>query len=227
MFFATVLCGLNSGGFLITKEKTVHSLFSTISFSLIANRSEADQRLWAEDVLGLDAAALPRRYFFQRPADSGAYVLPVRQSFVKDARLMPGTRIMLTLLTGWAGRGEPLQTTEGTIAKHLRRSVRQIYRYLKDAAREGYLRYAYTKNRMGLITGLKIYLSFSLLRPDLKRKPRPKPANPARTHMADTNTLIKDSYLVDERLGAGLDRLWKAIQSEPRPPENLIPFPAR
>jgi hypothetical protein len=195
--------------------------------TIIAGRSEAEQRLWTTDVLGLNAAALPRRFFWERPADNGTYVLPMKQSFIKDARLMPGTRIMLALLTGWAGRGEPLQTTEGTIAKHLRRSVRQTYRYIQDAAREGYLRYAYTKNRVGLITGLKIYLSFPLLRPNLKRKPCPKPAKQARTLMADTNTLIKDSYLLDEQLGAGLDRLWKAIQSEPRPPENIIPFPAR
>jgi hypothetical protein len=32
--------------------------------------------------------------------------------------------------------------------------------------------------------------------------------------MADTNTLIKDSYLMDEKLGAGLEKLWNAIQSE-------------
>jgi hypothetical protein len=203
------------------------SFFKGLAIGFIAVRPEADQKLWAEEVLGLDAAALPRRYFWERPKDNGAYVLPVKQSFVKDARLMPGTRIMLALLTGWAGRGEPLQTTEGTIAKHLRRSVRQVYRYIQDAAREGYLRYAYTKNRMGLITGLKIYLSFPLLRPDLKRKPRAKPANPARTLKSDTNTLIKDSYLVDPELGARLDRLRQAIESEAAANKNILPFPSK
>lgn len=193
------------------------SCVSTVS-SLVASRPEADQRLWNEQVLGLDPATLPRRHFLQRPPDNGTYVLPVKQSFIKDARLMPGTRIMLALLTGWAGRGEPLQTTEGSIAKHLRRSVRQVYRYLQDAAREGYLRYAYTKNRMGLITGLKIYLSFPLLRPNLKRKPRQNPAIPARTLPSDTNTLIKDSYLIDAKMGASLDRLWQTIQSETATP---------
>jgi hypothetical protein len=191
----------------------MRSIFSAgLMSSLVAGRSAAEQRLWSEQVLGLDIAALPRRYFFERPKDNGAYVLPIRQSFIKDARLMPGTRCMLALLTGWAGRGEPLQTTEGTIAKHLRRSVRQVFRYLQDAAREGYLRYAYTKNRMGMITGLKIYLSFPLLRPDLKRKPRSAPANPARTLPSDTNTLIKDSYLIDPELGARLDSLRQAIE---------------
>ena len=193
-----------------------HLFFTGLANGFIAARPEADQRLWAEEVLGLDADALPCRYFWERPKDNGSYVLPIKQSFVKDARLMPGTRIMLTLLTGWAGTGRPLETTEGTIAKHLHRSVRQVFRYLQDAVREGYLRYAYTKNRMGLITGLKIYLSFPLLRPDLKRKPRIKRTNPARTLTSDTNTLIKDSYLIDEKLGASLDRLWNAVQSDAR-----------
>jgi hypothetical protein len=191
----------------------MRSLFSAgLMSSLVAGRSVAEQRLWAEQVMGLDTSTLPRRYFFERPKDNGSYVLPIKQSFIKDARLMPGTRCMLALLTGWAGRGEPLLTTQGTIAKHLRRSVRQVFRYLRDAAREGYLRYAYTKNRMGMITGLKIYLSFPLLRPDLKRKPLSAPANPARTLPSDTNTLIKDSYLIDPELGARLDSLRQAME---------------
>src|SRR4029077_7364588 len=99
--------------------------------------------------------------------------------------LMPGTRIMLALLTGWAGKGGTLPLTERAIAKHLQRSVRQVFRYLQDAAREGYLRYAYTKSRMGMITGLKIYLSFPLLRP--RPKPQGKIINSARTHPSDTN----------------------------------------
>ena len=193
----------------------MEQIFSRFAAS-ISIRPAADQRLWAKDVLGWDTAALPRRYFLERPEDNGAYVLPLRQSFVRDARLMPGTRTMLALLTGWAGTGRPLETTEGTIGEHLCRSVRQVFRYLQDAAREGYLRYAYTKNRLGMITGLKIYLSFSLLRPELKRKPHQTPAKPARTLMADTNTLIKDSYLIDEKLGASLDRLWNAVQSDAR-----------
>jgi hypothetical protein len=209
-----------------TKEKTMHHIMPSFH-TIVAGRSEAEQRLWAEDVLGLDPSSLPRRFFLERPADNGTYVLPVKQSFIKDARLMPGTRIMLLLLTGWGGRGEPLQTTQGTIAKHLRRSVRQVFRYIKEAAREGYLTYAYTKNRLGMITGLKIYLSFALLRPNLKRKPPAKPTKPARTPMADTNTLIKDSYLVDPQMGASLERLWKSIQAEPAPPENIIPLPSR
>jgi hypothetical protein len=216
-FLRTVLCGLNLGEFSHNKEKTMNTLHSVLPARFIADRPAADQMQWAQDVLGWDVAAAPRRYFFQRPADKGSYVLPLRQSFIKDARLMPGTRIMLALLVGWAGTGRPLETTQPTLAKHLQRSVRQVFRYLKDAAREGYLGYAYTKNRLGMITGLKIYLSFPLMRPDLKRKPRPKPAEPARTHTADTNTLIKDSYLIDEKLGAGLEKLWNAIRAQTPP----------
>jgi len=119
---------------------------------------------------------------------------------------MPGTRIMLALLTGWAGTGRPIELTQGTIAKHLRRSVKQVARYLRDARREGYLRYEYRKSRLGMITGLIIHLSFDLLRPKLKRKPASpakldrdlhaaarKPSKPARTYRSDNNTLIKDS----------------------------------
>lgn len=86
---------------------------------------------------------------------------------------MPGTRCMLAMLVGWAGQGAPLELTENTIAKHIGRSVRQVYRYLQDAVREGYLRYYHTKNRMGMITGIKIWLTFDLIR-SIKSKPAPK-----------------------------------------------------
>lgn len=45
--------------------------------------------------------------------------------------------------------------------------------------------------------------------------------------MADTNTLIKDSYLMDPKLGARLESLWSAIQSKPAPPEDIASFPSR
>jgi len=72
---------------------------------------------------------LPQRCFKKRPEDNGTFVLPLKQSFIKDARLMPGTRCMLAMLAGWAGQGAPLELTESTIAKHLGRSIRQVYRY--------------------------------------------------------------------------------------------------
>jgi hypothetical protein len=172
-------------------------------------RQSADDQRMAYAAFGIDTAALPRRYFFERPEDNGAFVLPLKQSFVKDARLCPGTRCMLALLTGWAGTGQALRVTQGTIAKHLRRSVRQVFRYLKDAAREGYLRYGYTKNRLGMITGLQIYLCFDRIRPNLKKR-RAGGGKPARTLMADTNTSIKDSIYSDPEIETRLERLREA-----------------
>ena len=133
----------------------------------------------------------PARKFTQRPEDNGSFILPLKQSFMKNARLMPGTRCMIALLVGWAGKGRDLSITQATLAKHLGRSVRQVYRYLKDAAEEGYLTYNYTKNRIGMITGIKIFLSFSLLRPSLKKR-----KTSARTHVSDTNTFLKDNNII-------------------------------
>ena len=63
--------------------------------------------------------------------------------------------------------------------------MRQVYRYLKDAAEEGYLTYNYTKNRIGMITGIKVFLSFDLLRPTIKKR-----KFQARTQGANTNTYL-------------------------------------
>lgn len=151
-------------------------------------------------------SGLPHRYFKQRPQDDGTFVLPLKQSFIKDARLMPGTRCMLAMLAGWAGKGAPLELTEGTISKHIGRSVRQVYRYLQDAAREGYLRYYYTKNRFGMITGIKVWLTFDLIR---SLKPKPSEANRfmARTHRSNINKtdIYKDKK--DPELDEKLERL--------------------
>lgn len=145
---------------------------------------------------------LPRRYFLEAPADTGTFILPVKQSFIKDPRLMPGTKCMLSLLVGWAGKGRALELTQGTIAKHIGRSVRQIYRYLKDAVREGYLTYNYTKNRLGYITGIKVFLNFDLLRHTFKKR-----RNQARTHVSDTNPFHKDLYKKDVEIEKRLESL--------------------
>lgn len=184
-------------------------ILGPIGHNLLVSQSADNQRM-AYAAFGVDTSTLPRRCFQERPRDNGSYILPVKQSFMKDARLSPGTRCMLALLTGWAGTGKPLKVTQGTIAGHLRRSVRQVYRYLQDAAREGYLRYAYTKNRLGMITGLVIYLRFDLLRPSLK-KPAGGPAKPARTHEADTNGKRIDSGHDDAELTALLDRFRQMV----------------
>lgn len=149
---------------------------------------------------------LPARCFLQRPVDTGTFILPLKQSFIKDARLMPGTRIMLALLAGWAGQGGALELTKGTIAKHIGRSTRQIFRYVQDAAREGYLRYSYTKNRLGMITGMKVWLSFTFLQADTKKMPK-KPENPAVTHPSSINKNHKYIEKKDKILEINLERL--------------------
>lgn len=156
--------------------------------------------------------ALPRRYFYQRPEDNGTFILPLKQSFIKDARLMPGTRCMLALLAGWAGQGGVLEITEGTIGKHIGRSIRQVYRYLKDASREGYLRYGYTKNRLGMITGLRIWLTFDLIR-SLKNNEKPKNTRKqARTQRSETNKTYIYNRKKDPELEKKLDRLRYLIE---------------
>jgi hypothetical protein len=177
----------------------------TLSQPLPGIFSHLPSALKAQLYAGAGQGAFPRRILAPRPEDNGSFILPLKQSFVKDARLMPGTRCMLALLAGWAGQGRTIEQTEGIIARHLGRSVRQVYRYLQDASREGYLRYAYTKNRAGMITGLKIWLRFELLRPAQKQTRSPKPQTPARTHRADTNKnyiyIDETDSVLNERLG--------------------------
>ena len=159
-------------------------------------------------------SGLPQRCFLPRPPETGAFILPLRQSFIKNARLMPGTRVMLALLAGWAGQGRSIELTEGTIAKHIGRSVRQVYRYIQDASREGYLRYSYTKNRSGLITGIKVWLRFELLRhltAPKHTKTVKNAANPARTHTADINQKQIYNTQKSQELDRKLERLRSLI----------------
>ncbi|MEL6929886.1 MAG: hypothetical protein AAFO95_14770 [Cyanobacteria bacterium J06600_6] len=106
----------------------------------------------------------PPRKQLEAPADQNRFVKPIRQCFIKNPRLMPMTRIMLTLISGWAGDGRPIETTIGIVAKHLGKSRRQVFRYLKDAVEEGYLFYSRTKNRKGMYTGVKLRLNLSAIR---------------------------------------------------------------
>jgi len=99
----------------------MQSLFSAgLMSSLVAGRCEANQRLWAEQqVMGLDTSALPG--VILREAEGQRRLCTAGEAELHQGRpAHAGTRCMLALLTGWAGRAEPLQTTEGTIAKHLR-----------------------------------------------------------------------------------------------------------
>ncbi len=126
----------------------------------------------------------PRRKQLRAPRDDGLFVKPLKQSFLKNPRLMPGTRIVLAMLAGWAGRGGPIETTLGIIAKHVGRSSRQVQRYLRDAAEEGYLRTSYVKDRIGRITGLRIELTRLAIFHEVKRRHEPA-ESVATTSMSD------------------------------------------
>lgn len=105
------------------------------------------------------SVGLPLRKGLARPQQTDLFVLPVRQSLIKDPRIMPGTARLILLLAGWSGKEREVFTKLATLAKHLGRSVRQVQRYIKDAAEEGYLYFGYQKGEGGYITGLKIRLN--------------------------------------------------------------------
>ena len=106
----------------------------------------------------------PRRKMLTTPPDNGTFVKPVKQCLVRNPRTMPMTRLMLILLSGWAGNGGTITTTQGIIAGKISRCRRQVIRYLKDAMEEGLLIYWRTKDRMGYYTGIKIWLNFGAIR---------------------------------------------------------------
>lgn len=153
----------------------------------------------------------PRRKTLTRIQDNGTFVLPLKQSFIKDSRIMPGTMRMLALLAGWSGRQDKaiIETTQGILGKHLGRSVRQIYRYLQDAMEEGYLLYSCTKNRWGYITGVKIWLNSLAIRRRATKKKAEFRRNQDRTFESDTNEKYKLIERKDERLWEQLERFAK------------------
>ena len=106
----------------------------------------------------------PLRKSMIAPTDNGSFVKPIKQSFIRNPRLSPMTRVLLTLLSGWSGSGEPITTTTGILGKHITRSRRTVFSLLKDAVEEGYLTYVRTKCRLGKYTGIKIYLNFAAIR---------------------------------------------------------------
>lgn len=126
----------------------------------------------------------PSRAKAIEPDDNGSFILPMKQCFMKNRRIMDSTARMVSLLAGWAGQGIAIETTQGIIAKHIGKSVRQVQRMLLDAWREGYLTYSYTKNRIGMITGIKVFLRFPRILKEKSVKTRTKPAT---TFTSDTN----------------------------------------
>ncbi len=124
---------------------------------------------------------------------------------------MDSTARMVSLLAGWAGQGIAIETTQGIIANHIGKSVRQVRRMLLDAWREGYLTYSYTKNRIGLITGIKIFLKFPRI---LKEKNFKTRTNPVRPLTSDTNRNINIYKKNDSVVGDRLQRMAKVMSLE-------------
>lgn len=156
-----------------------------------------------EPYLHKDHSSGLKRKTLQVPIDKGLFIKPIKQSFVKNPRLMPMTRLMLTLLSGWAGQGGSIKTTIGIIAKHIGRSSRMVFNYLKDAVEEGYLYYSRTKDRIGRYTGICIRLNFGAIRHhSRKNKPNaPKAAEKlAMKYSAETNSKSIYNTKNDEQL---------------------------
>jgi hypothetical protein len=151
----------------------------------------------------------PRRKSMEAPIDKNTFVKPIKQCFVKNPRLMPMTRLMLTLISGWAGNGGTIETTTGIIAKHIGRCRRQVFRYLKDAVEEGYLSYSRTKDRAGRYTGIRIWLNFPAIRFSRfkKKETTRQPAETlAVTLKSETNS--KSIYSIKED-----DEIWERLLS--------------
>ncbi len=153
----------------------------------------------------------PSRAKAIEPEDNGTFILPMKQCFMKNRRIMDSTARMVSLLAGWAGQGIAIETTQGIIARHIGKSVRQVQRMLLDAWREGYLTYSYTKNRRGMITGIKIFLRFTRILKEKSMKTRTKPAT---TITSDTNRNINIYKKKDDRVGERLRLMAKAMGLE-------------
>ena len=138
------------------------------------------------------------------PLDNGSFILPLKQSFMKNRRIMDSTARLVALLSGWSGNCAPIETNLSVLAKHMGKSIRQIQRMLNDAMREGYLRIGYQKSRVGMITGIVIYLRFDRLRKQRKgdnsSKSRRKQATTERSNTNKNQYLFSKDEGLEERL---------------------------
>lgn len=154
----------------------------------------------------------PKRKRLEAPADDGTFILPMKQSFMKNPRLGHGTKIMLSILLGLNGAGGVLKITTGTIGKMMNRTRRTIYSYIQEAVEEGYLTYSKLKSRIGYYIGLKIYLNRMALmksknKPSNEEKPLtlPKTAESSDVQFSseinrNINNTIKDDKELMEKL---------------------------
>ena len=156
----------------------------------------------------------PRRKSMVAPVDKNTFVRPIKQSFVKNPRTMAMTRIMLTLLAGWAGQGGALETTTGIIGKHISRSRRQVFRYLQDAMEEGYLYYSRTKDRIGRYTGIRIFLNFAAIRHSKTGKKPKKYPKAAENLDVTLKSDTKQTYILNKDIEPNKDQeLWDKLAS--------------
>ncbi|UUO04999.1 hypothetical protein M4951_16595 [Blastopirellula sp. J2-11] len=153
----------------------------------------------------------PQRKSLACPSDRGTFIRPLKQCFIRNPRLMPMTRLALSLLAGWAGHGGLIQTTIGIIARHLRRSRRQVFRYLRDAAEEGYLYYSKTKDRIGRYTGISIRLNFSAIRHEKQGKRTATESKTAKTLEVTQESDTKAKILISMPNEEGFQRRLAAI----------------
>lgn len=138
----------------------------------------------------------PRRKSMQCPDDNGTFVKPLKQSFIRNPRLMPMTRMMLALLAGWDGKGQgAIRTTTGILAKQLGRSNRMVFNYLQDAMEEGYLIYSRIKDRMGYYIGIKITLNSMAIRKEYKPKKPQSEQEMAEARDRKYSSEIKPNYI--------------------------------
>jgi len=113
---------------------------------------------------------VPKRKYLEPVEDNGTFIKPLKQSFMRNPRLSPMTRIMLSLLAGWNGAGVGgIKTTMSTIGNNLSRTRRMVFNYLQEAIEEGYLTYSRIKDKMGYYIGIKITLNFGAIRKTFKR----------------------------------------------------------
>lgn len=161
--------------------------------------------------------SLPRRKRLVAPDDRGTFVKPLKQVFIKNPRTMPMTRLMLALLSGWAGQGGHVDTTVGVIGKHIGRCRRQVFRYLRDAAEEGLLTYSRTKDRVGRYTGIRVWLNFGAIRYDSSRKKTggKAAASLAVTSKSETNGKHIYNGVKDGEISAALERMALSFGLEP------------
>lgn len=153
----------------------------------------------------------PKRKYMSCPEDNGTFVKPLKQSFIRNPRLMPMTRMMLSLLAGWNGKGQgAIRTTTGILAKQLGRSNRMVFNYLKDAMEEGYLTYTRLKDRMGYYIGIKITLNFGAIRKTYQPKNPQNEEKMAETRDRKFTSEIKPNLInnnpIDEQIMSTLAR---------------------